>query len=206
MDQSASSLSILESATALFAQLGYDGTDLDLLAAAAGVDKGILVELFGTRRELYLKVMERAYELEMESLQPLFDAFVPTPEGAVRLVDGYLDFCLSRPTLPSLWMHRWLADAADIDHLEDAYLRPVHSCLGRMLRGVLSPDVDIEFAVWTITWSVHGFISALQAGHSPGEDFSRVSDFRRHLHGLVHRFIAPESLPEKTPAHDGPAP
>jgi hypothetical protein len=78
-------------------------------------------------------------------------------EGLLALVDGYIDFCIERPEVPALWMHRWLSDAADIAHLEEQYVRPLVEVVTGLARKIVADDVDVEFIIWTIVWCTHGF-------------------------------------------------
>ena len=50
---------IVEAGGRLFGERGYDGTRLDDVAAAAGVTKPILYRHFGSKRDLYLALLER---------------------------------------------------------------------------------------------------------------------------------------------------
>jgi AcrR family transcriptional regulator len=52
-------LVIVEAAGPLFAELGYDGTRLDDVAAAAGVTKPVLYRHFDNKTSLYLALLER---------------------------------------------------------------------------------------------------------------------------------------------------
>ena len=104
----------IEVATRLFAELGFDGTPLRLIADAAGVDVETLVEQAGDKSRLYRKVMLRAHELERVALTEAAASFAPTRQGVIALVDAYLDFHVAHPQLLALWMHRWIGDAADM--------------------------------------------------------------------------------------------
>lgn len=53
---------IVEAAGRLFGELGYDGTRLDDIAAAAGVTKPVLYRHFDSKRDLYLALLSRHRE------------------------------------------------------------------------------------------------------------------------------------------------
>ncbi|WP_344842108.1 helix-turn-helix domain-containing protein, partial [Nonomuraea dietziae] len=55
---------LLDTATRLFAAMGYDGTPIEQIAEAAGVGVADLRRAFGGKRELYLAVMERCHQTE----------------------------------------------------------------------------------------------------------------------------------------------
>ncbi|MCP9950378.1 TetR/AcrR family transcriptional regulator [Actinomadura madurae] len=148
---------ILEVATRLFAALGYDGTSTRMIAEAAGLNVATIAYHVGGKRDLYLAVMERAHVAERAALDRALAEITMDREGLLALVDGYVDFCIERPEVPALWMHRWLSDAADIAHLEEQYVRPLVEIVTGLARKIVADDVDVDFVVWTIVWCTHGF-------------------------------------------------
>lgn len=147
----------MEVATRLFAALGYDGTSTRMIAEAAGLNVATIAYHVGGKRDLYLAVMERAHLAERTALDRALAEIPPNREGLLALVDGYVDFCIARPEIPALWMHRWLSDAADIAHLEEQYVRPLIELVTGVARKVVADDVDVDYVVWTIVWCTHGF-------------------------------------------------
>ncbi|TMR21690.1 TetR/AcrR family transcriptional regulator [Nonomuraea turkmeniaca] len=196
---------IIEVATRLFAALGYDGTSTRQIAEAAGMNIATVNYHVGGKRELYLAVMERAHQVEKAALDQALDR-LPGDDPVVaihRLVDDYLDFCVDNPEIPALWMHRWLSDASDITELERAYVQPLVTSVAAALRpaaesGVIDGAVDLEYTIWTVIWSVHGFakggvLDAEGRRRGPG-DRAALRRFRAHLHLTLHRTLA---LPEE---------
>lgn len=149
---------IIQTATGLFASLGYDGTTLQMIADAAGFDIAYVTALVGNKRDLYLTVMERTFL----DARVLFDSalaeFTPDRAGIHRLVNRYLDFCLDHPEKPALWIHRWLGDAADIVGLENIYVKPLLDDVTEALKAVVPSNLDIGLAWTTIAWCVYGFV------------------------------------------------
>jgi len=70
---------IIEAATAEFSRRGLGGARVDAIADAAGVNKRMLYHYFGNKEDLFLAVLERAYEkirgqeesLRLENLNPV---------------------------------------------------------------------------------------------------------------------------------------
>ncbi|MFA1539919.1 TetR/AcrR family transcriptional regulator [Actinomadura monticuli] len=181
---------ILEAATRLFAALGYDGTSTRMIAEAAGLNVATVAYHVGGKRDLYLAVMERAHEVERSALEKAIAVLSPDPEGLLDLVDAYVDFCVSHPEIPALWMHRWLSDATDVVHLEEQYVRPLMEMVNEAARKAVPDEgIDIEYVIWTVVWSTHGFCcgGVLDAdGHRKGRsDQESVGRFRRHMRRTV---------------------
>src|ERR1700761_8652121 len=51
---------ILDAATEVFFSAGYDRTTIRAVAAAAGVDAGLVMHYFGSKQELYRRVIDAA--------------------------------------------------------------------------------------------------------------------------------------------------
>ncbi|GAA4562934.1 TetR/AcrR family transcriptional regulator [Planotetraspora kaengkrachanensis] len=184
---------ILEVATRLFAALGYDGTSIRQIAEAIGLDITTITEQVGTKRDIYLAVMERAFQSERAALEAAAVEF--EANGSVhQLFDRYLDFYVEHPDIVALWMHRWLLDAADVAELENQYVEPLTGMIGKSVGNLLpDTDVDIEYTLWTVIWSVHGFVKAgvLEAdGELRGPSNPRsLRRFRRTMHQMLHRHL-----------------
>ena len=103
---------ILAAAEAVFAERGYDGARLADIAAKAGVARATPTYFFGSKRELYEAVLERATTAREVALR---DAFAPVrswaaddaPAGALRealraAIGGYLVFLDRNPRFARL--------------------------------------------------------------------------------------------------------
>ncbi|REE94762.1 TetR/AcrR family transcriptional regulator [Thermomonospora umbrina] len=178
---------VLDTATRLFAQLGYDAVTGRMIAEASGTDLGT-----STKHDIYVAVMERTIRRRDAYLEPVLREFTPDADGLVRLVDGFLDFSLAHPEMPSLWMHRWLSDAQDLTDFDERFgapwMREVAARVGR----AVPPHVDADLTLWTAIWTINCFVQGglLDAeGRRPSSDPRAQQRFREHLH-LVLRLIA----------------
>jgi AcrR family transcriptional regulator len=195
---------VIEAATALFASHGYDGTTTREIGRLAGLNIATVAYHVGGKRELYQTIMKRAYEAERAALETAVTAFRAaardhdtTVAAAQLLVSRYLDFCLAHPHVPALWMRRWLSDASDIAELEERYAQPLVGMVLAALADVSTAgwlaDADLEMALWTIMWSIHGFccsgVRDGQGGRRGAADPDTVARFRNHLHLLVARLL-----------------
>lgn len=188
---------ILQAATRVFAALGYDATTSRLIADTAGVDVATVADQIGRKREVYLAVMERAFQTQRPVIDAAVAEFTPDRAGVYRLIDRYLDLCVAHPEVPALWIHRWLSDAADIAQLEDRYVRPLFAMVVDAVRPVAAPGVDVEYSVLTVIWCVHGFIQGGvydAQGQRKGQGNPRTLErFRAHLKRLFERSLGLDS-------------
>lgn len=188
---------VLTVATRLFAELGYDQTELELIARAAGVTPAWITEWFGGKQSLYKAVMRQANDQESAALGAalgLLAERAPTPAGVKELADAYLEFFTDHPEVLRLWMHRWMGDAADVPELEESYTRPLVQEVVGEVSPLLRPGLDPRFVVWTIVWSVYGFLTGGMLDRPRNERRVRGSDlreFRAHLHLMLDCVLLP---------------
>ncbi|WP_344449721.1 TetR/AcrR family transcriptional regulator [Actinocorallia aurantiaca] len=172
----------------LFSQIGYDATTIQMISDAAGVPVDSVLAI-GTKQQIYRAVLDSLWEKENRFLEELASRVPPGPEGLHILADAFLDFCLENPELPSLWMHRWLADAADIRDLEARYAVPVMSAMADVVRGLGNPDVDPVLAAHGAVWLAYGYAhTGLQFGYARSPDANapeNVRRFKAYFHSLI---------------------
>jgi AcrR family transcriptional regulator len=140
---------ILAAAEAEFASKGLAGARVDVIADEAGANKRMLYYYFGSKEELYIAVLERAYgamraterELNLTNLEPL---------DAIRtLVEFKFDYYTKHPTIIPLLAGENLSGAAFLKRSKR--LRDMHLSLVDMIakiltageaRGVIRPGID----------------------------------------------------------------
>ena len=81
---------ILDAAAKAFAERGYDGVTLDGIAASAGVTKPILYRHFGSKKDLYLTLLQRHRD-DLPSFLEVAAAAGPEPDLAA-ILDGWLAY------------------------------------------------------------------------------------------------------------------
>ncbi|MFG2007138.1 TetR/AcrR family transcriptional regulator [Spirillospora sp. NPDC048911] len=186
---------VIDVAARLLAELSYDGTSLQLIADAVGVSSAQLTEMTGGKRDLYLAVMQRAFQAEQAMLRNVLETAESGRAAVHRLADDYLDFYLQNPKIRALWTHRWVSDAADVADLEDRYSRPLLRQAAQRIDGAVPGDVDTYYLLGTLVWCVHGFLGsgvlAPDQGMIPPDDPGAVRSFRAHLHLLMDRLLTP---------------
>ncbi|MEV4251956.1 TetR/AcrR family transcriptional regulator [Spirillospora sp. NPDC049652] len=180
---------IIEVATGLFAELGYDGTSTRLIAEATGLNIATVAYHVGNKRDLYLAVMERAHQKERAALEEVTARLAPDLDSVLRLLDHYIDFCAANPEIPALWVHRWQSDAADVAHLENAYVQPLIEMVGEAIGKVAGDDIDLEYVVWSVIWCTHGFarggVLRDDGQRHRMDDPSALIRFRAHMRRMV---------------------
>ena len=133
-------LRILEAAKQEFAAHGLAGARVDRIAAMAGSNKRMLYYHVGIKEDLYLTVLEGAYEkirgeereLDLEHLDP--------PEAIERLIDFTWNYFVRNPEFLSLLQTENLAKAKHLKR--STKVKSMHSPFVEMIRTVVRRGVE----------------------------------------------------------------
>ena len=131
---------ILEAAKQEFAAHGLAGARVDRIAAKAGANKRMLYYHVGNKEDLYLAVLEGAYEkiraeergLDLEQLDP--------PEAIRRLIDFTWNYFIRNPEFLALLNTENLARARHLKR--STKVKSMHSPFVEMIRTVVQRGVE----------------------------------------------------------------
>jgi AcrR family transcriptional regulator len=196
---------LVETATRIFAELGYDGASLQMIADATGYDIRSVHQVAGTKADLYREVMQRVHAAEDEAMQDAVARFTPDRQGIKLLADAFLDFYDAHPQALALWQHGWMGDAADVSGMDVLYVQPRSAQIADKIRDRVPPDVDPDYLVWSVMWCVYGFLNT-GAVHASGETPRRhapssaprhtdIRGFHAFLHTMIDRLFASPPQP-----------
>ena len=132
---------ILDASLAEFAEKGLAGSRVDEIAARAGANKRMLYAHFGSKEELWLTVLERAYAAKREEERAVQVEHLPPREAMTRLVAFNLRYTARHPEFVALLNQENLHRAAYLRRSEDvpALYSPLLEAIGFVLaRGVES--------------------------------------------------------------------
>src|SRR5438552_3833527 len=119
---------ILDAATQVFFSAGYDRTTIRAVASAAGVDAGLVMHYFGSKQELYRRVIDAApvpeiggtpAEATERILATLADRLASVPAASLALLPSML----TNPEAASAGIARYEAQIAQAIPADDADLR-----------------------------------------------------------------------------------
>ncbi|MCF8034844.1 MAG: TetR/AcrR family transcriptional regulator [Desulfarculaceae bacterium] len=199
---------LLSEAAKLFAERGYNQTDMAELASRAGVAKGSLYNYFESKQELYLYVardgLRRSRQAVYGELDPEWDIFAQLEhifrQGAAfaRRHPEYLIIYLN---VSSAGMDPFAAKMSrevekyTADHLKAVLARDVG-------RGLVRPDLDIRQAAFWINSLYIIFVASLVSKHFALRmreyleikgrlSKAAVEDQLQRTVELIRRFLAP---------------
>jgi len=152
---------ILDAAEEVFAQHGFDGARIDVIAAASGYNKSLIFQYFGSKLDLYAAVVRRTDALTRGPQAELFSGLLADESlfTAGRLkplfktyLGGLFDFLIEHPRFVRilLWemAEGWqtylkILDQRDIDDVEQ--FRPILQKIqaSGLLRSSFSPMAQV---------------------------------------------------------------
>lgn len=110
---------IFAAAAQAFAERGFDGTGVDEIAAAAGVNKAMLYYHFGSKRKLYAAVLDDMFAAVAGRVAPI-PRTRTTPEAKIEaFIDAIAAEGAARPHFPAIWL-REISEGGR--HLDDSFL------------------------------------------------------------------------------------
>ena len=83
---------LVEAATGVFAERGYEGARVEQIADAADVSPGLLYRHFEGKQELYTEILQLANRELMAHLMQAAAPDLPTPERVRRGLDAFFTF------------------------------------------------------------------------------------------------------------------
>lgn len=163
---------ILDAATELFAEHGFEGVSTRKIAAATGLNIATIHHHVGSKHDLYMAVLDRFYAREealVDALLERIDDSVLHDRDALRaaffaLIDALLDFARSHPDRQRLYVRRWLEANAELEQREATMTlrlyRRMDDVLERAKRaGVIRQDFDCGYFMRSFDWLVCGYFT-----------------------------------------------
>jgi AcrR family transcriptional regulator len=142
---------VLETATNLFAERGFDATSVDAIAAASGVSKATIYKHWADKEALCLDVLMHVHlldagppELDSGDLRSDLEAFLsyePSPEKTAileKLTPHLLAYCAKNQAFAAVWKRRVM------DRARHGLKKLLHRGVER---GIFSADLDEELSV-----------------------------------------------------------
>jgi TetR/AcrR family transcriptional regulator len=193
---------ILSAAERLFAERGYEATSLHEIGAAAGLSRGTPSYFFGSKDQLYMDVLRRAFTVRHEATRAAFQPVADWCEGSAgpdalrdalaSAARGYMDFLAAHPHFTGLVVReevnkgrRLRALAGTSTAMQDAFTAVRKAGRRRGLRAFKVEDAVFLFIALTFTpfSQGHTFMRAL------GRDVMRPADRSLHVRLAVDQLM-----------------
>ena len=199
-DSEATRARLLAAATAEFSRHGFSGARVERIVVRARVNMRMVYHHFGSKKGLYVAVLESVYaeirgreqELALDHLDPL--------RAIDRLVEFTLDHFASHPDFVSLTLGenlhkgKFIAGSRRIPGMSSPLVGQIRGVLARgAAQGVVRPGIDpVAFYVSIVALACHHLnnrytLSATFGVDVGGEAWQRA--YRRHAIDLIGAFV-----------------
>ncbi|MBI1317721.1 MAG: TetR family transcriptional regulator [Candidatus Hydrogenedens sp.] len=213
-DYSNSVCQILDVATPLFAEHGFNGVTTRQVAAAAGLNISTVHHHVGAKSALYRKILERMYAEEAAIFRAFAGKLDSEPIASAEalrdalfgLLDEMLDLMVSNTSRARLYVRRWLAaDDEEHDDLSAAHGRELQDLLERILArgrtlGLMPATADPALLVRSFDWLVLGYFATGPTGERQWRDdpydARNLERFRCFLRQYLCRMLELPEAPE----------
>lgn len=148
---------ILEAAEKVFAEAGYGGATMQLIADMAGLPKANLHYYFPTKEALYRRVVQNIFEIWLQAAAS-FDKAEGPAEGIGAYIDAKLDISRRHPFGSKVWASEVMHGAPVIqDYLETTLRDWTEGRLHHIRRWIDEGRMDpvdprhLMFMIWATT-------------------------------------------------------
>lgn len=186
---------ILDAAARLMGESGYDGVSARDIAEEAGVNKALVFYYWGSKPELFEKVLERYYNAHRDALDSAFKSQGTMVERVHRVLDAYLDFIEEHRIYPRLVQQQLTGGGPHTDMVRRnlaAFFDWITEALAEIAPKT-GPLASKHFYL-SISGIVTNYFTVTPAlAEQWGEDPmspSALAERREHLHWLVDTLLA----------------
>ena len=202
-DAAATREALLAAGTQLFAERGYDGVPVAVIAQKAGVNKAMINYHFGGKRKLYLAIVSATFADIVPAVEGLADSTRPAPEILRELVAAVGDMATRRhPHFCTMMLREVVAGGKHLDpELIDKPARMLGAVQRIVARGVRDGDlrpVDPLLTHLSLVGSLVFFFATARfrervlAKRSPAVPPPDAAAYVRHIQDLLTHGLAAE--------------
>ena len=169
---------ILEAAEKVFAEAGYGGATMQLIADMAGLPKANLHYYFTTKEELYRKVVQNIFEIWLHAAD-VFDKAPGPVEGIGAYIDAKMEISRRHPEGSKVWASEVMHGAPVIQDYLETTLREWTTGRARLIQkwvdeGKMDPinPEHLLYMLWATTQHYADFghqIETLNGGKRLGD-------------------------------------
>ena len=195
-------MEILEAADELIGEVGYDAVSARDIAERAGVNKALVFYYWGSKSELFDRILERYYAAHREALKDAFATRGSRKERARMVVDAYLDFIESHLNYPRLVQQQLAGGGTHRDAIE-RHLTPFFEWTVELLKEIAPQKGPLAarhfyLSISGIVTNYFTYAPAITEGWN-GDPMSEraLKERREHVHWVVDTLLT--SLSDEGP-------
>ena len=138
---------ILDNALRLFSEKGFDLTSVRDIAAASDISHGVLRYHFGSKMDIWISVMDRAFDLYREEMMPVVEAAVDSDnalEAFRKVVSVFIRLTCERPEFARLFIRETSQQGPRADYCQTNF-SALHLAIGELFNRARSQSSALEF-------------------------------------------------------------
>ena len=128
---------LIDAATALFAERGFEGTRVDQIAQSAGVNKAMISYHFGGKKSLYNEILAATLNEAHDRFHEIRHSVAPADERLRDFIFAFADLAATQPALPVMVLREVLSGGLHIDE----ELLPRFLELFKLVQGIIDQGV-----------------------------------------------------------------
>jgi AcrR family transcriptional regulator len=132
---------LVRAARVLFARLGYEGASVRAITAEAGANLGAITYHFGSKRELYDRVVESLVVPLADRIEQEASGGGAVLDRAAAVVDAFFEYLADNPDLPPLMMQELTLAAVPPDVVAAPMRRVLRVLAGLIREGQVGGEV-----------------------------------------------------------------
>lgn len=176
---------ILQAAEKVFAEAGFGGATMQLIADMAGLPKANLHYYFATKEDLYRRVVQNIFEIWLHAAEAMDDAPGPV-EGIGAYIEAKMEISRHHPDGSKVWAYEVMHGAPVIQDYLESTLRDWTAGRAALIRrwideGKMAPvDPDhLLYMIWAATQHYADFghqIATLNGGPLSDSEWQAAKD------------------------------
>ncbi len=187
---------ILTAAEQVFAEAGFGGATMQLIADLAGLPKANLHYYFPTKEALYRRVVANIFEIWLDAAGEMDEAAGPA-EGLGRYIDAKMDLSRSHPAGSKVWAAEVMHGAPVIhDYLEttlrswtEERARVIQRWIDRGDMAAVSPR-HLLYLIWATTQHYADFAHQIETlNHGAPLDDRQWAEAKRAVREIILRGV-----------------
>lgn len=136
-------------ATSMFAEKGYDATAIRDVEIKAGVQRGMLIYHFGSKKDFWKRVVDSIWSIIKSKREKHISilAKLPPEDGVKWLIKFHVTFAAEYPMMTRMISQEGAQDSWRIEYIVSAFMKPGVDAMRPYLSRALNLS-DEDFAHW----------------------------------------------------------
>lgn len=196
---------LLVAALEIFVQTGFHEASMDDIAAKAGVTKPVLYQHFGSKRDLYLAVLDTGARDFLETMQIALESTQDNQDRVQATIAAYLDFISREDAAYRLVFESDLVNAPDVRER----IHRVDEISANMISRIIAEDTGLlPDEATLLAFGLMGLAQTAAQHFLTTPDHLDRDSAAKLLAALAWRGISgfPKSHPPEPRPHDGEQP